>query len=83
MTYNIERSNGENETATSLKASIDTARRMLGALRVYRGARYQTDRLGIDGCRQNCTGLDIWTSRADVNREMGTNAPVVISWRNK
>lgn len=79
-TYSIDRSNGEIRTASNSKAAFATARRMLGVSRVYRGAEYQTDRPGQHGEREYCTGLDIWTSRADANRETGGPAPVVISW---
>lgn len=79
--YTIERTNGDKATANSMADAVASARRMLGASRVYRGAEYQTDRPGKDGDRENCTGLDIWASRRNAAREMSAPADVVISWQ--
>lgn len=60
--------------------AIRTARAILNAERVYRGAQYVTDEPAEGGNRRTVEALDIWTRRKCATMQMDTSADCVITW---
>lgn len=80
MKYKLWFKSGQPQrTAKSMKEALLTARAILHANRVYRGAEYITDEPNGDD-RHTVEALDIWTSRKAAKSEQGVTADCVITW---